>query len=30
VNLEGDTLDPFLYDRDLGEGACEEIVEGLR
>lgn len=29
VNLSGDTLDPFLYDRDNGRGAAGWAVEGV-
>jgi hypothetical protein len=30
VDLSGDTLRPFLYDRDNGEGAAARIIERLR
>lgn len=30
VDLSGDTLDPWLYDRDNGAGAAERIINGLR
>lgn len=29
VNLSGDKLDPFLYDRDNGEGAAERALSHL-
>lgn len=29
MNLAGDTLDPRLYDRDLGEGAAERALSKL-
>ncbi len=29
VDLSGDSLDPFLYDRDNGEGAAARAVEGI-
>jgi hypothetical protein len=30
VDLEGDELDTRLYDRDVGEGAGEQVVNNLR
>lgn len=30
IDLSGDTLNPWLYDRDNGEGAAEEIINKLR
>lgn len=30
VNLSGDEFDPWLYDRDLGQGAAQRVVEALR
>lgn len=30
IDLAGDTLDPRLYDRDLGQGAAARAIEGLR
>jgi len=30
VGLEGNALDPRLYDRDLGEGAAARAVQSLR
>lgn len=30
VNLEGDSLDPWGYDRDLGEGHAASVVENLK
>ena len=30
VNLSGDNFDPFLYDRDCGEGAAQEAIDKLR
>ena len=30
VDLAGDTLDPWGYDRDLGEGAAARIVDNVR
>jgi hypothetical protein len=30
VNLEGDELNPWLYDRDNGAGAAETIINALR
>lgn len=29
IDLSGDTLDPWLYDRDNGEGAAKAAIEGL-
>jgi len=29
VDLKGDLLDPFLYDRDNGQGAAEQALAGL-
>ena len=29
VDLSGNELDPYLYDRDNGEGAAERVVSGL-
>ena len=29
IDISGNTLDPWLYDRDNGYGAAEEVVEGL-
>ena len=29
VNLSKDELDPWLYDRDLGQGAAQRVVDGL-
>lgn len=30
VNLEGDSFDPWLYDRDNGTGAAQEVIDELR
>lgn len=30
IDLSGDSVDPWLYDRDNGSGAVERIVGGLR
>jgi hypothetical protein len=30
INLGGDTLSPFGFDRDLGQGASERVVEGVK
>lgn len=30
VHLSGDTLDPWLYDRDNGEGAAARAIDALR
>jgi hypothetical protein len=30
VGLKGDSFDPWLYDRDNGEGAAQQAVDGLR
>lgn len=30
INLEGDEMDTYLYNRDQGEGAAEKIVAKLR
>lgn len=30
VEINGKTLDPRLYDRDLGQGAAQRVVESLR
>ena len=30
VNLSGDSFDPYLYDRDCGEGAAQEAIDKLR
>ncbi len=30
VDLSGDTLDPWLYDRDNGAGSAEEIINDIR
>ena len=30
VDLEGDNIDPWLYDRDNGAGACADAIERLR
>ena len=30
VNLSKDEFDPWLYDRDLGQGAAQRVVEALR
>jgi len=30
IDIDGDTLDPWLYDRDNGEGAAAGIVESLK
>lgn len=30
VNISGETFNPFLYDRDNGEGAAEKVIAGLR
>lgn len=30
IDLAGDTLDPWLYDRDNGHGAAERIINALR
>lgn len=29
VNLSGDSFDPWLYDRDLGEGAAERAIKSI-
>lgn len=29
VNLAGDALDPWLYDRDNGEGAAQRVIDSL-
>ena len=26
----GDSVDPSLYDRDIGQGACQRVVDSLR
>lgn len=30
IDLSGDELDPWLYDRDIGKGAAEKAIEELR
>ena len=30
MNLSGNTVDAWCYDRDAGEGACQEGVDALR
>ena len=30
ADFSGDTLDPFLYNRDAGQGTAERIIDGLR
>lgn len=30
VNLSGDSLCPFAYDRDNGQGAAERVIDALR
>jgi len=30
ISLSGDTLDPWLYNRDNGDGAAEQAIESLR
>lgn len=30
VHLSDDELDPWLYDRDIGQGAAERIINTLR
>lgn len=30
VDIGGDVLTPYLYDRDLGQGACERVINSLR
>ena len=30
VNLSKDEFDPWLYDRDLGQGAAQRVVEALK
>lgn len=30
VDLRGDTFDPFLYDRDNGNGAAASIIDSLK
>jgi hypothetical protein len=30
INLEGDTLDPYLYDRDNGAGAAAQAIAKLK
>lgn len=30
IHLSGDTLDPWLYDRDNGEGAAARAIDALR
>jgi hypothetical protein len=30
VDLKGDSFDPWLYDRDNGEGAAKKAIDGLR
>lgn len=30
VNITGDSFDPWLYDRDAGEGAAQRVVDGLK
>ena len=30
VNLSGDTLDPWGYDRDNGQGTAEDAIDELR
>lgn len=30
IDLSKDTISPRLYDRDLGQGACQSIIDGLR
>ncbi len=30
VDLDGETLDPYLYDRDNGEGAAFMVIQSLR
>lgn len=29
IDLRGDTFNPFLYDRDLGEGAAQRVVDSI-
>lgn len=29
VNISGETLDPYLYDRDNGPGAAQRVVDSL-
>ena len=29
INLSGTEFDPYLYDRDCGEGAAQKVVSGL-
>lgn len=30
VDISGDEFDPFLYDRDAGQGAAERAIAGIR
>lgn len=30
VDLRGDTINPALYDRDCGQGACERAINSIR
>ncbi len=30
INLSGNSFDPWLYNRDNGDGAAERIIEGLK
>lgn len=30
VDLSGNTLDPWLYDRDNGQGAAQRVIDSLR
>ena len=30
ANISGDSFDPWLYDRDAGEGAAQRVVDGLK
>lgn len=30
IDIGGDTLEPYLYDRDNGQGACAAVIDGLR
>ena len=29
IDLSGDELDSYLYDRDLGQGACQRVIDSL-
>lgn len=30
VDLSGDSFDPYLYDRDVGVGAAQDVIDRLR